>query len=80
MSQGPNGLETARRLCITAVDWKIYDEAYESVFDEITGRRLDPKLVAAARREEMEFLRQLQAYSYDSTEVCWEKTGRRPVP
>eukprot|EP00971_Amphidinium_carterae_P178284 3536745-Amphidinium_carterae.1 len=28
----------------------------------------------------MEFLRQLQEYSYDSTEVCWEKTGRRPVP
>eukprot|EP00971_Amphidinium_carterae_P142601 2825029-Amphidinium_carterae.1 len=62
------------------INWKIYDEAYEHIFDEITGRRLDPKLVAAARKEEMEFLRQLQAYSYDSTEVCWEKTGRRPVP
>eukprot|EP00971_Amphidinium_carterae_P017139 338261-Amphidinium_carterae.4 len=43
--------------------WDAYPEYYDEVYDTTTGAKLDPTLVAAGRKEEMSFLRQLQAYS-----------------
>eukprot|EP00971_Amphidinium_carterae_P274430 5445922-Amphidinium_carterae.1 len=44
-----------------------------------TSQRLSPTLVAAARAEEMTFLRSLDTYIYDEINTCVEKTGRQPV-
>eukprot|EP00971_Amphidinium_carterae_P195845 3886384-Amphidinium_carterae.3 len=32
------------------------------------------------RGVKMEFLHQLKAYSYDTMQTCWQRTGRKPVP
>lgn len=45
------------------------------------GKRLDPGLMAAARKAEMDFLLgELKAYKYDQTSSCLAETGRRPIP
>ncbi|CAK0838302.1 unnamed protein product [Prorocentrum cordatum] len=41
--------------------WDAYPEYYTEIVDNISGAALDPELVAAGRKEEMEFLRGLGA-------------------
>ncbi|CAK0877935.1 unnamed protein product [Prorocentrum cordatum] len=60
--------------------WDAYPEYYTEIVHNISGAALDPELVAAGRKEEMEFLRGLGAYVYDTKQRCREETGRAPVP
>ncbi|CAK0811159.1 unnamed protein product, partial [Prorocentrum cordatum] len=60
--------------------WDAYPEYYAEIVDNISGAALDPELVAAGRKEEMEFLRGLGAYACDSKQRGREETGRDPVP
>ncbi|CAK0853831.1 unnamed protein product [Prorocentrum cordatum] len=60
--------------------WDSYPEYYTEIVGNISGAALDPELVAAGRKEEMEFLRGLGAYVYDTKQRCREETGRDPVP
>eukprot|EP00971_Amphidinium_carterae_P230150 4567852-Amphidinium_carterae.1 len=60
-------------------EWNTSEEAYQHIFDSISGQRLSPTLVATARAEEMTFLRSLETYTYDEINTCVEKTGRQPV-
>ncbi|CAK0899647.1 unnamed protein product, partial [Prorocentrum cordatum] len=57
-----------------------YPEYYTEIVDNISGAALDPELVAAGRKEEMEFLRGLGAYVHDTKQRCREETGRDPAP
>eukprot|EP00971_Amphidinium_carterae_P302197 6004112-Amphidinium_carterae.1 len=60
--------------------WLAYPDLYEAIYDNISGQALPPELVAAARREEMQFLAELQAYEVVTLEECYSKTNRRPIP
>eukprot|EP00971_Amphidinium_carterae_P121853 2413087-Amphidinium_carterae.1 len=42
--------------------WLAWPELYTQVYDNITGQILPAELVSEARREEMKFLRDLDAY------------------
>ncbi|CAK0840427.1 unnamed protein product, partial [Prorocentrum cordatum] len=60
--------------------WDAYPEYHAEIVDNIGGAALDPELVAAGRKEEMEFLRGLGAYVHDAKQRCREETRRDPVP
>ena len=60
--------------------FQCYPELYENIRDNITGVTLDSKLVAQARREEMQLLFNLGIYEYASSSDCFRKTGRKPIP
>eukprot|EP00971_Amphidinium_carterae_P351978 6492372-Amphidinium_carterae.1 len=59
--------------------WDCFPEYYSEVYDNISGKLLDPSLVAKGRAEEMEFLRNLGAWQYDSVDACMNATGKPPV-
>ena len=59
--------------------WDIHPEYYAECHDTITGQQLDPALVAAGRRAEMEYMAGLGAWSYDSIDNCISKTGKPPI-
>ena len=48
-------------------------------FDTKTGKELDERAVAAARKEEIEFMRQIKLYDKVDWEECIRMTGRPPV-
>ena len=48
-------------------------------FDTKTGKELDERMVAAARKEEIEFMRQIKLYGKIDWEECIRMTGRLPV-
>ena len=48
-------------------------------WDDVKGGWLDPKLVTAARREEVEYVRKHDVYVRVPRAQCWAETGRAPV-
>ena len=48
-------------------------------FDTKTGKELNKRAVAAARKEEIEFMRQIKLYDKVDLEECIRMTGRPPV-
>eukprot|EP00971_Amphidinium_carterae_P344148 6484362-Amphidinium_carterae.1 len=60
-------------------DWDTLPEYYMCVHDTTSGQPLDATLVARGCRQEMEFLRGLQAYEYSTVAECLAKTGKPPV-
>ena len=48
-------------------------------FDQKTGSRLDPRLVAEARAEEAGYMEQLGVYTEVPVDECWRDTGKAPV-
>ena len=48
-------------------------------FDTKTEKELDERAVAAARKEEIEFMRQIKLYDKVDWEECIRMTGRPPV-
>ena len=54
---------------------KVYDAA-EEFWDDLTGKRLDPKLVKAARKEEMDEYRKHGVYVKVDEGQCWLETHR----
>ena len=51
----------------------------KEVYDDLSGKKLDPNLVAAARAEEMEQYRKHRVYRTVPIALCWERTGKRPI-
>jgi hypothetical protein len=54
------------------VEWTRY-------IDEKTGEDLDPKLVKAARKEEMTFMEKIVVFEESTREECFQETGKPPV-
>ena len=51
--------------------WAVHPEYYAEIYDTTSGVKLDPALVASARREEMEFLmNKMETWTYDSIDAC----------
>eukprot|EP00971_Amphidinium_carterae_P021839 430994-Amphidinium_carterae.1 len=60
--------------------WLAHPELYQDVHDNISGKQLPAELVAEARKQEMDFLKQLGAYSITTKQRCREATGKGPIP
>ena len=58
---------------------QLHPEWYEEIYDNISGQRLDPALVAKGRQSEMKFMSDLGVWSYDTVQNCLETTGRQPL-
>ena len=56
------------------------DEDYDNwAMDDLTGEAISAELVAEARSEEMEFMKNIDLYEEVDTGECWRKTGRAPI-
>jgi hypothetical protein len=62
-----------------AMDIDAFEDDGEEFFDAITWEKLDSRLVRIARREEIEYYRQMNVYSKVSKAVCVERTGKAPI-
>ena len=51
----------------------------EKFVDNLTGHPLDPALCRAARKKEMDFVREKGLWLKRSVKECWERTRRPPV-
>ena len=51
----------------------------EKFMDDLTGQPLDPILCRAARKKEMDFVRDKGLWVKRSVNECWKRTGRPPV-
>jgi hypothetical protein len=51
----------------------------EQFFDEKTGRELEPKKVAEARKEEVGFMKRIVVYEDSEIDECWQRTGKAPI-
>ena len=67
-------------ILIQAVEGKVMGEESQKIYDDLTGKELDPKKVKAARRGEMEFVKKIQVYEERPIEECWKLTAKRPIP
>ena len=50
--------------------WRVYPEYYNEIYDAISGQHLDPALVREGKKDEMKFLKELGAYTYDTVSNC----------
>ena len=48
-------------------------------WDEISGKELDPQMIAAARKEEMQEYYKHKVYSKVPLKQCWDRTGSKPI-
>ena len=51
----------------------------EEFIDDVSGLPLDPVMVRAARKEEIDVFRQHQVYSKVSIDEAWSKTNKAPI-
>ena len=47
--------------------------------DDISGEDLDPKLLRAARQEELQYFKDMKVYEYAQVSECLKATGRPPI-
>ena len=47
--------------------------------DDLSGEALDPSLVRAARKEEIQYFKSMKVYDKVDTMECWEATGKGPI-
>ena len=47
--------------------------------DDVSGQQLDPKLVMAARRDEIAYFRDMGVYEKVDMAECWRETGKAPI-
>ena len=57
--------------------FKIQDD--EKFVDDLTGQQLDPSLCRAARKKEMDFIRDKGLWTKRAIKDCWDKTRGPPV-
>ena len=57
--------------------FKIADE--EKFVDDLTGQPLDPSLCRAARKKEMDYVREKGLWAKRAVKECWDKTRGPPV-
>ena len=56
-----------------------YEGLYPEVFDQVSGQKLDPEMVKAARATEMTHVRRYGVYEKVPLRVCMERTGKKPI-
>ena len=56
-----------------------FDDYSWTARDDISGEELDPKLLIAARREELQYFKDMRVYEYSTIEECRRATGRPPI-
>ena len=61
---------------------ELHELGYEGMmaYDDVSGQELDPKLMMAARKEEIQYFRQMGVYEKVSIQECWKETGKAPIP
>ena len=68
--------------CEETVDME-YDmndhHAGPDIYDDVTGQKLDSKLVQVSRQDELDELVRLEVYDEVPTSQCYEHTGRAPI-
>ena len=47
--------------------------------DDVTGQRLDPKLMRAARKDEIAYFRKMGVYEKVDVKESWQHTGKAPI-
>ena len=67
-------------MLVQSVEGVITSDESQKIYDELTGKELDPKKVRAARKGEMDFVKKISVYEERSIDECWAKTGKRPIP
>jgi hypothetical protein len=55
------------------------DEVCAQVYDELTGKELDPGKVKEAREDEMEFVKGIKVYEEAPIQECLHRTGKKPI-
>ena len=55
------------------------DSEAKQYWDDLSGKRLDPKLVKEARKEEMAEFRKHGVYAKVPIQQCWKETGKDPI-
>ncbi len=48
-------------------------------YDDVSGVKLDPKLMETARRDEIEYFKKRKVYEKVSVDECWRVTGKAPI-
>ena len=48
-------------------------------FDDLTGQELDPGLMKKARKEEIQYFKDMNVYEKVDIEECWRETGKAPI-
>ena len=61
-------------------DKALHEEDGTVAFDDQSGAPLIPGEVAKARQEEIEYFRSMGVYRKVDKSVCWEATGKAPIP
>ena len=59
-------------------DWMKQHDG-EPMWDDASGKPLDPKLVGEAREEELREFRKLGVYIKVPVSRCWDATGKKPI-
>ena len=58
---------------------ELHEDDRREAFDDTSGAPLVPAMVAAARREEIEYFKQMKVYRKVHRDECWKATGKGPI-
>ena len=58
---------------------EVDEEMLREALDDVTGEGLDPKVVAASRKEEIDFMIKKGIWEVVDIEDCWASTGKAPT-
>ena len=72
--------KSGTRATFESVEGIITNEESQKIYDELTGKELNPRKVKQARNGEMEFVKKIQVYEERPIRECWDKTGKRQIP
>ena len=64
---------------IYMIENHVDDRDAQSIYDDLTGLELNGDEVAEARREEMQFVKDLGVYEEATIEECWTNTGKGAI-
>ena len=48
-------------------------------FDDVTGQELDPAMMRKARKEEIQYFKDMNVYEKVDINECWCETGKAPI-
>ena len=59
----------------------LHEQDYTNMvaIDDVSGQVLDPKLMVAARRDELAYFREMGVYDKVDVAECWKETGKPPI-
>ena len=67
------------RIIAAMIEGNFNDEEAERIFDDLTGKELDLEEVRKARRDEIDFVKDLEVYEEVPVSQCWANTGKAPI-